>query len=354
MSTDETLGDDCLPRRNSFLLGHEYAEKMLLDAWKNNSLHNSWLITGIEGIGKATLAYRFARFLLYADENKKESYTTLNVPEDSQAFRLVANDAHPDLKVLERDYTETDRKKVMKAIKDGEAMSDEELKGLKKSAFIRVDDVRTINEFLSKKSSNDGWRVVIIDSVDDMNAASANAVLKILEEPPAKALMLLVSHNPNRLLPTIRSRCAKLNMQPLDENNVASLLRRYRPDTEEKAVKELAHLSSGSIGKALTFLDKGAMDIYARMLDILKSGKNFKLADMIEFCNSTVKDEDCFYLVQELLLKYLAENIRTCHNMEAMLEMWEKANHSFDEADRLNLDKKQVMLNVLYSICKVV
>ena len=72
MSTDETLGDDCLPRRNSFLLGHEYAEKMLLDAWKNNSLHNSWLITGIEGIGKATLAYRFARFLLYADENKKD------------------------------------------------------------------------------------------------------------------------------------------------------------------------------------------------------------------------------------------------------------------------------------------
>lgn len=109
------------------------------------------------------------------------------------------------------------QKKVLKAIKEGERLSDEELKSLKKSAIIKVDDVRTINEFLAKKSSNDGWRVVIVDSIDDLNNAGANAILKILEEPPAKTVIMLISHNPNRLLPTIRSRCAKMNLKPLAE-----------------------------------------------------------------------------------------------------------------------------------------
>ncbi len=344
---------ECVPRKNTVLLGHEAAEKMLLDAWKSNSLHNSWLISGTEGIGKATLAYRFARFLLYADEKRRESYQSLYVPEDSQVFRLVANDAHPDLKVLERDYTETDRKKVLKAIKDGEALSEDELKSLKKSAFIRVDDVRTINEFLSKKSSNDGWRVVIIDSIDDMNVSSANAILKILEEPPLKTIMLLISHQPNRLLPTIRSRCAKLNMQPLDETTVASLLRRYRPELAEPLVKNLAHICSGSIGKALIFADKGALDIYERLGQLIAAGKKFKLEDMLAFCDENVKDEDSYYLTQELLLKYIAENIKASRDMEAMIEVWEKTVKAFDEAERLNLDKRQTLLNVLYEICKI-
>ena len=126
----------------------------------------------------------------------------------------MVNNAHPDLKIIERDYTDTDRRKILKAIKEGEQLSDEEMKGLKKSAFIRVDDVRTINEFLTKRSADNNWRIVIIDSIDDMNPASANAVLKILEEPPYKTVMMLISHNPNKLLPTIRSRCAKLQLPP--------------------------------------------------------------------------------------------------------------------------------------------
>ena len=96
-------------------------------------------------------------------------------------------------------------------VKDGEALSDDELQSLKKSAVIKVDEVRTVNEFLCKKSFDGKWRIVVIDSVDDMNTASANAILKILEEPPAKSLLILISHNPNRLLPTIRSRCAKIS-----------------------------------------------------------------------------------------------------------------------------------------------
>ena len=146
------------PKDNSYLIGHEDAERLFLRTWQNNSMHNSWLISGIEGIGKATLAYRFARFLLSADNTRKDSYTSLDVSPASPVSKLVSNNSHPDLKIIERDYTDTDKKKILKAIKDGEQLSSGEMKELKKSAFIRVDDVRTINEFLSKRSSNDGWR----------------------------------------------------------------------------------------------------------------------------------------------------------------------------------------------------
>lgn len=108
---------------------------------------------------------------------------------------------------------------------------------MKKSAIIKVDDVRTINEFLSKKSSNDNWRVVIVDSIDEMNANGANAILKILEEPPYKTIIMLISHNPGRLLPTIKSRCAKLALRPLEVGETASLIRRYRPEVNEKMLK---------------------------------------------------------------------------------------------------------------------
>lgn len=129
--------------------------------------------------------------------------------------------------------------------------------------------MRTINEFLAKKSSNDGWRVVIVDSIDDLNNAGANAILKILEEPPAKTVIMLISHNPNRLLPTIRSRCAKMNLKPLAENEVASLLRRYRPELSEKAVKGLAELSSGSVGKAIRYADNAALASYDDLCKII-------------------------------------------------------------------------------------
>ncbi len=350
MSEIET--GNIIPRNNAYLLGFEAEEKFLLDAWKNNTLHNSWLISGIEGIGKATLAYKFARFILSADETQKEKYTSLDVPENAVTFKLVANNAHPDMKVIERDYTETDRKKVMKSIKDGEQMSNEELKGLKKSAFIRIDDVRTINEFLSKRSGNDGWRVVIVDAIDDMNTASANAILKVLEEPPHKTLMLLVSHNPNRLLPTIRSRCAKLNLKPLPENTVASLLRRYRPELDEKNVKQLAALSSGSIGKAIGYADNAALAVYDKLCKIIYAKDHFAIADVLDFCTAGSADDDSYDLTRELILKFIAENVRQADNPEEFTKSWDEAVRIFNETSGLNLDKKQALMNIIVNLCK--
>lgn len=343
---------DISPKNNSYLLGHDEAQAMFLQAWKNNSLHNSWLISGIEGIGKATLAYKLARFLLSADFSKKESYTSLDISPASPIFKQVTGNSHPDLKIIERDYTDTDRRKIIKAINEGEQLSSEEMKGLKKSAFIRVDDVRTINEFFSKRSSNDGWRIVIIDSIDDMNPASANAVLKILEEPPHKALMLLISHNPNKLLPTIKSRCAKLQLKPLEDNQVASLLRRYRPELNENTIKKITKISSGSIGKALSYVDNDAAMHYEALCGILLSGNNFRIADIMDFATKATSTEEDYALTQELILKFMSENIKDSGRIVEFAQCWENIIKTFSEVERLNLDKKQAIINILASICK--
>ena len=340
------------PRNNTYLLGHEEAEKFLLEAWKNNSLHNSWLFSGIEGIGKATLAYKFARFLLSADFNQKDKYQSLDIPETDPVFKLVSNNAHPDFKIIERDYTDTDKKKLLKAIKDGDQLSADEMQSLKKSAFIRVDDVRTINEFLSKRSSQDGWRVVLIDSIDDMNTASANAILKILEEPPFKTVLILINHNPNRLLTTIKSRCAKLNLKPLSDQNLASLLRRYRSNLSENEISGLVKISSGSIGQALDYADHGALERYNELTDLIQQGSQFKLSKLFAFCDKSVSNEDSYNLSKNLILKLIRQLITQTGKIEELSEIWNETLKIFSETEGLNLDKKQALINIINNLCK--
>ena len=337
------------PQNNFFLLGQEDAEKVVLDCYNNHTLHNSWLISGEKGIGKATFAYKFARFLL--DPNRSEK--TLNTSPDSQSNRLITSNSHPDFKVIERDYIDTDRKKVLKAIKEGEAMSESELQNLRKSAFIRVDDVRTINDFMAKKSSQDGWRVVIVDSIDDMNTAAANALLKILEEPPAKSVIMLISHNVGKLLPTIKSRCSKLVLKPLDENNLICLLRRYRPELEEREIKGIAHIASGSIGKALAYADGNALSMYEGLQKIVFSGTKFNLADLLGWVDEAVASDENFALAQELILKFCSDNIVNSGNVEEMAKVWENAVKSFRLTSSLNLDRKQVLINAVGQLCKI-
>lgn len=339
------------PYANPYLCGHQEAEELFLRAWKAGTLHNSLMITGPEGIGKATLAYRMARFLLAADESKKDEYTSLELPESNPAFRLVANRSHPNLKIIVRDFIETDKKKIIKAIKDGEALSDDELQSLKKSAVIKVDEVRTVNEFLCKKSFDGNWRIVVIDSVDDMNTASANAILKILEEPPAKSLLFLISHNPNRLLPTIRSRCAKINLQPLSEDEVASLLRRYNPELNETDVKGIAQISSGSIGKALRYSEYGGLNKYKLLESLFYAREHYNLTDALQFCDEVSRDENLWNLAAELIEHFIYENLQGGEKINELSEAWNKVRTTFHETDSLNMDKKQVMYNIITAIC---
>ena len=341
------------PRNNNFLLGQNEAQAFFLRAYQTDTLHHAFILSGPEGVGKATLAYKIARFLLAADDKKKSDYTSLDIAANSPVFQQVANGSHPDLMVIERDFIETDKKKIISAIKHGEAMDDAELANLKRSAFIRVDDVRKINDFLAKTSFNDGWRVVIIDSADDMNQNASNALLKILEEPPARTILLLISHNTGELLPTIRSRCARLPIHALDEVTVASLLRRYRPDLNSAMVQKLTQMSNGSIGRAILYADTDAVDIYEEMCAILCAGNRYSMSKLLDFAAEMAKDADKFAILQGLILQFLKEHISECKDPEALYQCWQQTRRGFADCVSVNMDKRFMLINLLTEICKV-
>ncbi len=341
-----------LPQSNSFLIGQSEAEEIFLHAWQTDTLHHAWILSGPQGIGKATLAYRIARFLFWADTNNKSQYSSLNVAENSDVFQQVACNSYPDLMVLERDYIDKDRNKIISAIRKGEMMSEDDLAGLKKSAFIRVDDVRKVTEFLSKTSFNDGWRIVIIDSADDMNRNAANALLKILEEPPAKTILLLVSHNPSLLLPTIRSRCAKLPLRVLTNSDVASLLRRYRPELNEKMIEALCSISEGSIGKALIYSDTDAVSIYDDLCGLLYAKRNMSTRQLLAFCSEMAKDAQKFDILLELIVKLLKENMSSCADKEELYSCFNDARQMFADCSSVNMDKKLMLISLLTKISK--
>lgn len=340
------------PHLNPYLIGHEDAEQLFFNSWKTGNLHNSWLIGGPEGIGKATFVYKAVRFLLSADETQKDRYNSLNISENDTAFRLIANRSHPDLKILERDYIETDKKKIIKAIRDGEAMDEEQLSELKKSAVIKVDEVRTVNEFLSKKSFDNHWRIVVIDSVDDLNTAGANAILKILEEPPVRSILFLISHNPYKLLPTIRSRCAKLNLQPLSPLQTASLLRRYSPELSEAEVKGLSKIGNGSIGRALRYAENQGLEIYRKLENLFYARQNFDLTTALALGDLVAKNEEVWYLAEELVAQFVSDNLKSGEHIKELGSAWDKIRGIFKDTTNLNMDKKQALLLIISIIGK--
>jgi len=339
------------PRDNPYLVGHEVQEKLILDAWRNRVLHHAYLISGPKGIGKATFAYRMARFLLSADENKAENYKSLEISPNNDIFKQISANAHPDFKVIERGYIKTDRQKIYKALSSGNYMNEDDLAKLKKSAEIVVDDVREVCDFLAKSSAYGGWRIVIIDSVDEMNRSSANAILKVLEEPPHRTMMLLVAHNPDTLLPTVRSRCAKLELKPLQDNITASLLRRYCSDLNESEVKKISVLAEGSIGKAMVYVDGNAVDFYDRIKKTVKDGKNFKIKDILEFSDIAVKDNN-YELFKELIGRFLAEQARSGINALTYTKLFDDFSRIFKQTESLNLDKRQVVMNMMVALAR--
>lgn len=257
----ETPAEIPAPRTNPQLIGHAAAEGVLLRAWQSGRMPHAWLITGPRGIGKATLAYRFARFALKEGGSTEQGglfgggaapaapADTLAVDPADPVFRRVAAGGHPDLFTLERGLIHPDTKRVTNE--------------------IVVPHVRRVNEQLRLTPVEGGWRVAVIDEAEAMNPNAANAFLKLLEEPPAKALILLVSHAPGRLLPTIRSRCRLLVLPPLPDADVEALLQRYRPELAAADRATLVRLAEGSIGRALDLEVRGGVELYGDLLALL-------------------------------------------------------------------------------------
>src|SRR5436309_552463 len=237
------------PRANPDLLGHETAEAELRRLFDSGRMPHALLLSGPRGIGKATLAFRLARFVLANGGGDgppgglfgEPGASDLAITPDSGTFRRVASGGHADLLTVERAYDPRRRR----------------LRG-----EIIVENTREIGTFLRLTPAEGGWRVVIVDGADEMNRNAANALLKILEEPPRRALLLLVAHGPGRLLPTIRSRCRRFPLTPLPPAIVRELLLRYRPDLPAPQAEALTALSSGSIGRALDLAAAGGIELY--------------------------------------------------------------------------------------------
>lgn len=349
------------PRANEALQGHEAAENHLRGALDSGRLHHAWLISGPKGIGKATLAYRFARYVLTyghdggggdtglfaaADLAPAGPDEGLFVAPENPVFKRIVAGGHTDLLVIER--TENDRGKMR--------------------TEIVVDDVRKSQNFFHMTAGEGGWRVIVVDAADEMNTNAANALLKMLEEPPPNALLLLVCHNPGRLLPTIRSRCQKLRLEALAVETVVSLMSRYAPDMPADDARVVAALAEGSIGSALDLINAGGLSVYGEVMALLDGLPRIDVPALHKFATSCggQKGGPTFEAASELIRWTLARLIRhvgggatqlaaseaqlfqrigPALSVDRWLDVWDKVDHLLSSADHRNLDRKQVILN---------
>ncbi|MXU65667.1 DNA polymerase III subunit delta' [Oceanomicrobium pacificus] len=235
------------PRHTVHLFGQTAAEAAFLDAFASGRLPHGWLISGPKGIGKATLAWRIARFLRDTEARRTADPLTLDTPPDSPVFRLNAALSDPGVHLCRRLW---DHKKE------------------RLTTVLTVEAVRELKGFFSLTAPDGGWRVAIIDSVDEMNESAANALLKVLEEPPEKTVLLLISHQPARLLPTIRSRCRALRLDRLDQSALGAALDGIglAPDADSSA---LAELTGGSVGSAIRLLRGEGLGLYSEIIACL-------------------------------------------------------------------------------------
>ncbi len=322
----EVVDDVSPPRQTHVLFGHEAAERTILDAYRSGRIPHAWLIGGAPGIGKATLAFRVARFVLAHPDPKSaavQAATSLAVPPDHASAGLIAAQSHPDLLVLERTLSDTGKLRTV----------------------IRVDDARKVASFLAATAGLGGWRVVIVDAVDDLNAESANALLKGLEEPPARTLFLLVSHAPGLVLPTIRSRCHRLLLRSLAPEDLARAVEEATGEEPDEAVIAAAE---GSVGRALSLSDGPAFKLRQQAMSLLGRLPAVDMRELHALADSlAMADARAFEVVMDSVNDWLSAELSQSlsDKTKAMriAEIWDQLNAAARDTDTYNLDRKPLI-----------
>jgi DNA polymerase-3 subunit delta' len=324
------------PRESFALLGQDDALRRAARALRAGRPPSAWLITGAPGVGKATFAYRIARYLL-AYGATDAGPDDLAVPPDHPAARQVASQAHPGLLVLKRALNQ----------RTGKLMT-----------VLSVDEVRRLGDFFGMTSGAGGWRVAIIDTADDMNDNAANALLKMLEEPPANAMLLLLSNTPGRLLPTIRSRCQRLDLRPLDEPMLEKALARSLPESSAAERASLARLSGGSIGAALTLATGDGAALAGEADRLIESARSPDLLALLDLGERLWRIRDGLELFGGFLLESLSSRIRARArsgdgNLQAWVALLGRLEQDFSRAVGLNLEPRQTLLSAARDISHV-
>ena len=310
------------PRENPDLFGHAAAETAFESARLAGRLHHAWLITGADGIGKATLAFRLARRLL----------TTSGAPDDISAptFRRVAQSTHADLLTVTREWD--DKRKRLRT-------------------EIVVDGARDVAGFLRLTPAEGGWRVVIVDGAEHLNRNAANAILKVLEEPPPRAVLLLTCAAPGRLLPTIRSRCRHLRLDPLGAADMQFALDHVLPGHDPG----LAALAEGSPGRAALLADEGGVAIAALVDGVLRADAGSSITRAWALADALSRTETGYATFMDMLRHQLGTAVRAAARgrAEGFLarrplgewgEVWHALGRLQDETERSNLDKRHAVV----------
>jgi len=325
------------PRETTALFGHRDAEMALLNAYRSGRIPHAWLIGGPLGIGKATLAYRMARFVL-AHRNPLSSQVqeaeTLYLDPSDPVARHVAAGAHGSLLTLERSLND---KGVMRTV-------------------ITVDETRQTISFFGSTAAVDGWRVCIVDTVDELNPNAANALLKILEEPPQQSLFLLISHAPARVLPTILSRCRKLALRPLATDDViraAAKATSIAPD--DPALAEAAEAAEGSVARALTLLGGDALKLHQRTAALLATLPRVDPRELHALGDALGgSDRVALAAFIDSIDRWVGERLRSddanananLPRLARLAEVWEKINRAARDTESYNLERKPLVFSV--------
>ncbi len=320
------------PRATFRLVGQGAALQRAARAIRSGKAPHGWLIAGPPGIGKATLAYRIARYILKYGAHA-DGPDDLSVPERDPVSIQIAANSHPGLLVLRRAVNpETGRM----------------------TNVVSVDEVRKLSGFFHLTSGAGGWRVAIVDTADDMNDAAANALLKALEEPPARAMLMLLSNRPGRLLPTIRSRCQRLDLRPLEEADVQGELRLLLPELDDGQRGELARLAGGSIGAALQLADGEGLALAEDAERLIENADNPDFTALYALAEKIARQTDGLETFGHFLVEALAARIRARAGSDVPLKrwiaVWETLSASFARSHALHLEPRQTILSAAHTI----
>jgi DNA polymerase-3 subunit delta' len=325
------------PRETNNLYGHENAEATLLAAWNQERLPHALLIGGPEGIGKATLAYRVARFVL-AQHGESHQAESLAINEDHPAARQVRAQAHPDLLVVRRVWNE-DTKKLR--------------------TEIRTEDVRRTVSFFGSTSAYGGHRICIVDTADELNRFGANSILKVLEEPPPRSLLIIVSHSPGRLLPTIRSRCRRLLLRPVGVADITRAIGDIAAAEESGIAHDqigvAAEAGSGSVRRALELLLNEGLDIRSITTELLGRLPAVEGERLHALGDKLRRDEDLI-IFAETVTDWLAAAATAPGEQPSRLARlaaaWEKVRRAAAESEEYNLDRKPLVFQVFSDLAE--
>lgn len=335
-----------LPREREVLVGHPDAEAALLDAYRQGRMHHAWLICGDAGIGKASLAFRMARFVLAHPDAGSASVAgaaDLHVPMDHRAAIKIAHGTHPNVLHIQRQWDE---------------------RGKKFKSGLTVDSIRALIPFLGNTAGEGDWRIVIVDTADEMNRNAANALLKALEEPPAQTLFFLISNMPGRLLPTIRSRCRSIACQPLSDHDLTQIVSWTDNGFADRSDRDtILALASGSARAAFTMIGGDGIGFYRSLVEALDQPSFSNIAKVANLVaeNKTAGPTQ----FGDVFGAYLGRRVRGAPEplsghrprqlpLATWAELWEKAARSSRDVEIYNLDVRHHVLDILETYANAV